>query len=362
MIKHFQQVKALKITTTYFAMIVSVGITWLTSSPFNTVSAASSSFNMKEIVNSHSQHISALYRVAQCLATPKNTKVLQKAIKNNDIKKVRSLQNICVTPADLQAMKTTPNISSMSSVTRNNVVGTRGVISDFYKSISFGAGPSAALIAGIALDGGLIWNTSGNGPIRGYNSTAIGIGSQINIGADPIIVGLYTSEVSVGTTLSSLHTVSAEAGPSVSVGIFTNGNRYEGIMLALGSGVGFNLGTGYKVKTKVQYSSCKNVTVKAHNLTGKDIKVIDVDFHHYATKTWHSKTTWNKKIVKGGTYEKTFNKLKDVGGDVMQIRVQYKIRTDNKLINRYTRVVRDWSKRQECHHGNTINVYLKNMS
>lgn len=362
MIKRPYKQKLLKITSTYFAMLASAGITWLVTTPVNLVNAATPAPpSIKDVIQGHPEHIKVLYEVAKCLAKPENKKVLAKAIKDLDKKKVRSLQRKCISSDSIRVMKSAPNTTHMSADTRRKVLGTRNSITDLYQSISVGLGPSAALVAGIALDGGLTWNLDGSGPIRSYNSTATGIGAQINIGADPIVIGLYPSKVSPGVSRSTLITSSVEAGPAVSVGQYLNSNmNLDGIMFALGTGVGFNFATKYNVKTNVHYLPCKNVTVKAHNRTGSDIKIIDVDFHHYSEKKWHSKTTWNKKIKKNGTYEKTFKKLKDVGHDKMQIRVQYKIRTGKLVLNRYTDVIRDWSKSQICHDGKTIDVYLKN--
>lgn len=363
MIKCLYGRKPLKTTTTYFAMIASVGVTWLATTPMNPANAAKfSPPSIKEVVQAHPEHIRVLYKVAKCLAKSNNRKVLAKAIKDSNTNKVRNVQKKCISGADLRVLQSAPNTTHMSADTRNKVLGSnRNIITNLYQSISVGLGPSAALVAGIALDGGLTWNLDGSGPIRSYNSTATGIGAQINIGADPIVIGLYPSKVSPGISRSSLITASVEAGPSVSVGQYiSTTNKLDGLMFALGTGVGFNLATKYNVKTNVHYLPCNDVTVRAHNRTGSDIKIIDVDFHHYSQKKWHSKVTWNKKVKKDNTYVKTFKKLKDVGHDKMQIRVQYKLRTGKLILNRYTNVVRDWSKSQICHDGKTIDVYLKN--
>lgn len=332
---------------------------WFASSAFSQALAGSSAApGMRDVLRGHTEHIRVLRKIAGCVSKAK----LLKAITTKDTQSAQTQQNQCISSEDRRILQQPPNTANMSEQGRNIILQGSNDDEPYYNSMSWGLGASAAAYLGGSVDGGFIWNIDGSGSTRFYGATATGKGVQLNLGADPVIINLYRDKVSAGKSKSTAIISSAEAGVSVTLGpiIQERPSRYLGFMFALGAGVGVNALSKYNITSSVAYVPCKNVTVKAHNRTGKDIKVVDVDFHHYATKTWHSKATWNEKVGKGKTYSKKMN-LKKVGGEKMQIRVQYKIKNDGGIIKRYSSIVRDWSKSQECSDNNTINVYLKNM-
>ncbi len=107
---------------------------------------------------------------------------------------------------------------------------------------------------------------------------------------------------------------------------------------------------------KQTFNNCKDVTVHAVNKTGKNIKVIDVDYYDYYKKVWRSEPTPNRKIsANGKPYIWKFN-LNQVDHAYTQIRVKYRKKEGNGWTSK---VYRDWSAKTLCEKGKKYKVNLE---
>lgn len=133
-------------------------------------------------------------------------------------------------------------------------------------------------------------------------------------------------------------------------------DKFVGISLGYQGGLSGELeyNWGYTFQ-KGTFNKCKNVTVQVMNKTGKQIKVIDVDYHDYNKDIWRSEPTKNRKIGKGKTYTNRFN-LEQVGNAHTQIRVKYRIKKGMG----WSKVKKSWSNKGFCEDDKTYRVELKN--
>lgn len=107
---------------------------------------------------------------------------------------------------------------------------------------------------------------------------------------------------------------------------------------------------------KQTFNNCKNVKVKATNKTGKEIKVIDVDYHDYYKAVWRSEPTKNTMLANNKTYTQEFN-FNQVDHAYTQMRVKYRKKESDGGWS--SKVYRDWSGKSLCTDGKTYVLDLK---
>ncbi len=104
-------------------------------------------------------------------------------------------------------------------------------------------------------------------------------------------------------------------------------------------------------------ASCKEVTLKATNNTGKEIKIIDLDFYDYVNKRWRSKVTKNERIANKKRWVKKF-RLQKIGGDKTRVRFQYRVRLKDKGFKQWSKPINHETARLTCRDGMTISTRL----
>jgi len=329
----------------------------LSAIPYVTLAAQVSSKSMAQ-VSQLDQGLAAqqavLLQFARCIGQSSNRKQLKRSMQDKDSGVARRIQNRCLSPQDRQILTRAPANTSDN-----------GDSSGYFQSMSYGLGPSAAVYYGAGVDGGWIWNFNGDGPTRPYLTGSTGKGLQANLGADPVIIGVYRSGVAPGNSKSTVVIGSVEVGVGVTAGliykrdtIHYSNEDFQGFMVAVGAGAGFNVGSEYKTRTRIFRVACRDVKVEATNETGKQVKVIDIDYHDYTKGKWRSKIIPNKKLASGKVYKKTFKKLSKVGGEQTQIRVEYRTLIKDGFFKKWSEVKRDWSSKGYCDKGATFAVTL----
>jgi hypothetical protein len=103
--------------------------------------------------------------------------------------------------------------------------------------------------------------------------------------------------------------------------------------------------------------SCKDVTLKAVNNTGKEIKIIDLDFYDYVNKRWRSKVTKNERIANKKSWVKKF-RLQKIGGDKTRVRFQYRVRLKDKGLKQWSKTINHKTAKLTCRDGMTISTRL----
>jgi len=353
---------------TRFAVLGIPMILVLCAVPGNPAHArASVPVDINSLMQGHAAHLKVLKKIAKCFNSKGNRGAALRAIATGNANAASSLQNRCVSARDRAILQGPPNGAAMNAATRNKVLGATTPPKTYYKSMSWGLGPSAGAgffksQKGFTLDGGFIWNLNGHGSTRLYGSAGKAVDGflALNIGADPIIISVYRSPVQSGRSVSYITTGSIEAGIGITGGAYTDSLRsnaeYQGFSFAIGVGLGFNAVSIYRVTSRVLRGRCPNVKIEAVNRTGSEIKVIDVDFHDYTKSKWRSEPTKNEKIANGRTYRKTAH-LEKVDSENTQIRIKYRIK---RAVGWSTKVYKDWSSKSVCHEGKTYTVSIEN--
>ncbi len=244
----------------------------------------------------------------------------------------------------------------------NNLVNT--VRNKGFKSISLGvSGELGAIIGGsgeafIASNLDLSKSTI-------YGSVGGGIGSQVGGSLNGVVSAYYAKADKLsGKGKSFSVSLKALGGAGGAVGLSSSSSpRCESFSVTAGAGAEANAGSVSATRTfkliripKPDFSAaCKDVSVRATNLTGKEIKIIDVDFYDYVNKRWRSKIIKNQKVANGKTWTKKL-RLQKVGGDKTKIKVQYRIKDNHSIINKWSKVMNRETGAKTCRAGMTFST------
>ncbi len=246
----------------------------------------------------------------------------------------------------------------------NNLV--RTVRAKGFRSLSLGvAGELGAIIGGsgeafIASNLDLSSSTI-------YGSLGAGIGSQVGASLNGVVSVYYDKADKLsGKGKSFSVSLKALGGAGGAVGLSSGRSpRCESFSATAGAGAEVNAGSVSTTRTfklvripKPDFSAaCKDVSVRATNRTGREIKIIDVDFYDYVNKRWRSKVTRNEKIAKGKAWTKTL-RLQKVGGDKTKLRVQYRVKEGKGLFNKWSGVKNRTTGAKTCNTGTKFTTDL----
>ena len=240
-----------------------------------------------------------------------------------------------------------------------------------YNSFTITVGGDGAYYLGANADGGIAIGREqgcGSGTKWGMtwvSTTSVSLGTSVG-GDLSINVGFWQANYK---ELSGFTWGIVGGGATGSVGMTASGWRavdensgilgdFSGISLGWQTGLSLeaegNFGYTFQNQT---FNNCKDVTVHAINKTGRDIKIIDVDYHDYEKGKWRSEPTPNRKIsANGKPYIWKFN-LNKVDHAYTQIRVNYrKKKSDGGWTKK---VYRDWSAKSICEKGKKYRVNLE---
>ena len=93
-------------------------------------------------------------------------------------------------------------------------------------------------------------------------------------------------------------------------------------------------------------STCKDVYLQVINGTGKQIRVIDLDYYDPSDEKWRSEPVPNEEIDNGKTWQETRN-LEKVNKMSVKIRVEYRVAKSN---GKWGKVVKQEFPAQVCSH------------
>jgi hypothetical protein len=91
---------------------------------------------------------------------------------------------------------------------------------------------------------------------------------------------------------------------------------------------------------QVQAKTCRKVHLEVNNRTGKNIKILDLDYWDTESEKWRSEPVRNEMIRNNRVWQETRN-LEHVHNQNVKIRVEYRVAKWNKFLKRTT-----WSKKQ----------------
>ncbi len=242
----------------------------------------------------------------------------------------------------------------------------RTVRSKGFKSISLGLSGEVSAIIGGSGEAFFASNLDLSNTTF-YGSVGAGIGSQVG-GSINGVVSVYLDPADrlsgKGKSFSvSLKTLGGAGG---AVGLSSGASpTCESFSAMAGAGAEMDAGSISSTRTfklfrlpKPDFTpSCKNVTVRARNRSGKEIKIIDVDFYDYVNERWRSKIIRNRVVQKGKTWSKSL-RLQKVGGDKTRVKVQYRVKNGSGLFKRWSKVMSRESRIQTCKSGATFTADL----
>jgi len=247
----------------------------------------------------------------------------------------------------------------------NNLVNT--VRQKGFKSLSLGVSGELGAIIGGSGEAFIASNLDLSSPTI-YGSLGAGVGSQVGGGVNGVVSVYYDSANKLsGKGKSFSVSLKAFGGAGGAVGISSGPSpRCESFSATAGAGAEVNAGSVSATRTfklvripKPDFSAgCKDVSVKATNRTGKEIKIIDVDFYDYINKRWRSKIIRNQKVSIGKTWSKKL-RLQKVGGDKTKIRVQYRVRDRRGLLKNWSDVLSRETGSKVCSAGITFSTVIK---
>ncbi|WP_031434999.1 hypothetical protein [Methylomarinum vadi] len=242
----------------------------------------------------------------------------------------------------------------------NNLVNT--VRHKGFKSLSLGVSGELGAIIGGSGEAFLASNLDLSSPTM-YGSLGAGIGSQVGGGLNGVVSVYYDKADKLsGKGKSFSVSLKALGGAGGSVGLSSGRSpRCESFSATAGAGAEVNAGSVSTTRTfklirlpKPDFTAaCKDVSVRATNRTGKQIKIIDVDFYDYVNKRWRSKIIKNKKVANGRTWAKKL-RLQKVGGDKTKLRVQYRVNERKGLFNKWSKVKNRITGAKTCRAGITF--------
>lgn len=246
----------------------------------------------------------------------------------------------------------------------NNLV--RTVQRKGFKSLSLGVSGELGAIIGGSGEAFIASNLNLGSPTI-YGSLGAGIGSQVGGGVNGVVSVYYDrADKLSGKGKSFSVSLKALGGAGGAVGLSSGSSpRCESFSATAGAGAEVNAGSVSATRTfklvripKPDFSAaCKDVTVRATNRTGKEIKIIDVDFYDYINKRWRSKIIRNQKVSNGKTWSKNL-RLQKVGGDKTKVKVQYRVKDDHSWINKWSEVKNQVTGSKTCKAGTTFSTEI----
>lgn len=236
-----------------------------------------------------------------------------------------------------------------------------------FKSISLGVGGEVGAIIGGSGEAFIATNLDLSRSTI-YGSVGAGIGSQVGGSLNGVVSTFYDhADQLSGKGKSFSVSLKALGGAGGAVGLSSGSSpRCESFSATAGAGAEVNAGSVSTTRTfkllglpKPDFSAaCKDVSVFATNRTGQEIKIIDIDFYDYINKRWRSKIIKNKKVANGKTWKKKL-RLQKVGGDKTKVRVQYRIRDNHGLINKWSKVKNRVTGAKTCRAGTTFSTEIR---
>lgn len=200
-----------------------------------------------------------------------------------------------------------------------------------------------------------------------YASVGGGIGVQLGGSVDGVVSTYYApADRLSGSGKSFSVALEVMGGAGASVGLSSGRSpRCESFSASAGVGGLANTGSISVTQTvklidipKPDFTpACEDVTVRATNRTGREIKIIDVDFYDYQNGHWRSNAIKNKKVASGGTWSKQL-RLQKVGGDRTKVRIQYRVKDEHSLLNPWSKVINRETGDQTCRKGTTFSASL----
>lgn len=289
----------------------------------------------------------AMIKYGACQAGLGNFNALKKALKAKKVSHVNAVFNASACRNEFNRLLTT--------------VRRKG-----FKSISLGISGELAAIIGGSGEAFLATNLDLSKSTF-YGSLGAGVGTQVG-GSVNGVVSAFLSHADRLSGKGKSFSVSLKAfgGAGGAVGLSSGSSpTCESFSAIAGAGAAVNAGSISSTRTfkliripKPDFTpSCKNVSVKAFNRTGAEIKIVDVDFYDYENKRWRSKVVKNKVIAKGESWSKKL-RLQKVGGDKTKVRIQYRIKTGRGLFKKWSKVKNQASPTKTCQPGTSFSTEL----
>lgn len=235
-----------------------------------------------------------------------------------------------------------------------------------FQSLSLGVSGELAAIIGGSGEAFIASNLDLSSPTI-YGSLGAGLGTQAGGSLNGVVSVFYDrADKLSGGGKSFAVSLKALGGAGGAVGLSSDSSpRCESFSASAGGGAEVNAGSVSLTKTfklvripKPDFTAaCKDVSVRAVNRSGKEIKIIDVDFYDYVNKRWRSKVVKNQKVAKGKTWSKKL-RLQKVGGDKTKLKIQYRVKTGGGLFNKWSEVINRETGSQTCQSGTTFTTDL----
>ncbi len=235
-----------------------------------------------------------------------------------------------------------------------------------FKSFSLGVGGEASAGVGVSAEFFVAMNLDRTGATL-YEQVGASLGYQLGGSLNGVVSAFYDRAQNL-----------SGGGKSFSVSLKVFGGGGGGVGLSKGksprcesfsatAGVGGLANTGNIALTqtfkllripKPDFSpGCKNVTIRAINQTGREIKVVDIDFYDYKQDRWRSKVTKNETVRSGRTFRRTL-KLQKVGGDQTRVKIQYRVRKKASGLGQWSKVFEQQTAAKVCTNSTTFAVGL----
>lgn len=235
-----------------------------------------------------------------------------------------------------------------------------------FQSLSLGVSGELAAIIGGSGEAFIASNLDLSSPTI-YGSLGAGLGTQAGGSLNGVVSVFYDrADTLSGGGKSFAVSLKALGGAGGAVGLSSGSSpRCESFSASAGGGAEVNAGSVSLTKTfklvripRPDFTAaCKDVSVRAVNRSGKEIKIIDVDFYDYVNKRWRSKVVKNQKVAKGKTWSKKL-RLQKVGGDKTKLKIQYRVKTGGGLFNKWSEVINRETGSQTCQSGTTFTTDL----
>ncbi len=202
-----------------------------------------------------------------------------------------------------------------------------------------------------------------------YAQVGGSFGVQAGASLNGVVTAFYSRPGNLsggGKSFSASGKIAAGAGAAIGL---SNGKSPRCTSFSASTGIGAEGNAGtigvtytaklFRIHKPDLTRGCKDVRIVARNQTGREVKVVDVDFYDYKQKRWRSKLTRNQSLSPGGILQRRY-KLQKVGGDKTNLRVQYRVRVRNSGPKQWSRVKDSVSSTQTCRDGISLAVNLKN--
>jgi hypothetical protein len=200
-----------------------------------------------------------------------------------------------------------------------------------------------------------------------YGTLGVGLGTQAGGSLNGVVSVYYERADNLkGNGKSFAVSLKAVGGAGGAVGLSSGSSpRCESFSATAGAGGEVNAGSVSLTKTfrlaripRPDFSAgCKDVSVRVTNRTGKQIKLVDVDFYDYVNRRWRSKIIKNTEISNGRSWSKKL-RLQKVGGDKTRVKIQYRVKSGNGLFTKWSKVINRETQVQTCHTGSKFSTEL----